>query len=1300
MVKTSLAWKDDVPEQSGQKISVNSLAFRPDGEQLVCAVGNRVLVYDPSSGNLVQSLKAHKDNVYCVCYDRPGKRFASGGADRTVIIWTTRCEGMLKYQHNDAIQSLAYNPVTQQLASVTATDYGLWSPDHKQVAKVKLPSKILCCAWTNDGQHLALGMFNGTVSIRSRSQSEERLVIKRSLPVWTLAWNPIGEEGYEVLALGCWDQTLTFHLLNGKQLCERRLDFDPCTISFFSNGEYLIVGGSDQRVTLWTKNGVKLATLAQERDWVWCAAQRPKANYIAVGTHGGHIAMYQLAFVTVHGLYLDTYAYRDGMTDVVVDQLVAEKRVVIPCKNYVRKIAVYKGGERDRVAVQLVERVMIFEVFADQGHIDGSRDLRYRLLHRIDKRLDCNLLVLTMYHVVLCLEQKLRLYDFNGVKVREWVLAAPIRYIKVVGGPPEREALLVGLKSGQVLKIFIDNPFPISLVKLQTAVRCLDLSSSRTKLAVVDDTATCLVYSLLGKRELLFQEPNANSIAWNTEYEDMLCFTGNGQLSIKTGSFPVHTQKLLGFVVGFRGSKIFCLHFVRMTTVDVPQSASMYRYLEKRDFEKAYSIACLGVTENDWRTLALQALAALKLGIARKAFIRIRDVRYIELLNRIEIERRQPDADDDVFVAEIYAHERKFEDAARLLKKSGRIDRAVDLFADMKMWIKAQEICPTEERLKELIRQQARWAEEVGDWHEAAVTWAAAGDNMRAIFIMGDRGWLDPLLNICRALPKSDTQCLQLCAQYFRKRGVHAYAEEAYVKLGDTKSLVSLHVEFNKWDEARAIADKHPEFITDVYLPYAEWLAVSDRFDEAQEAFRKAKRPNDALRMLYQLALNGVTQRRYDSAAFYFWRLSIEQLRVVAEEEQEVKERRSQAETSRAKEREGKPAVVAFADDKEKEGKSDKDKDKEVKEKDARKRREEREKEKERRKREAAETKKDAGSGLSDEALQRCKKFLIFYQRSEWYFAYHSIHKYTEVPFTSTDPSILFHTCRYLLMNITAPHAPECPAAISRLNILLALAKLSLDLEAYKLARAVYHQLQSFVLPRATMDDIDLQNILICAKPYLDKEDTVPICYRCSVTNPLLHKGGDVCANCLHPFVRSFHSFDHLPLVEFVLSPDFTHEDAERVLNSGEMGLRGYRAKDADYMEEMGLHGEPAPDVLSTAADRQRQAESAAHDMIDQEVNVTDPFQRQLLQLEYAQAGKGYQPVVVDKPMLLAMKRDEVFVVRWPTAAIPPVYYRNLIPDVVLYQCCQCNHFFHEEDFEFEALKKGCCPFCQKPYNP
>lgn len=35
-------------------------------------------------------LQGHRDYVYAVAYSRDGKRFASGGADKTIIIWTSK----------------------------------------------------------------------------------------------------------------------------------------------------------------------------------------------------------------------------------------------------------------------------------------------------------------------------------------------------------------------------------------------------------------------------------------------------------------------------------------------------------------------------------------------------------------------------------------------------------------------------------------------------------------------------------------------------------------------------------------------------------------------------------------------------------------------------------------------------------------------------------------------------------------------------------------------------------------------------------------------------------------------------------------------------------------------------------------------------------------------------------------------------------------------------------------------------------------------------------------------------------
>jgi intraflagellar transport protein 122 len=66
-----------------------------------------------------------------------------------------------------------------------------------------------------------------------------------------------------------------------------------------------------------------------------------------------------------------------------------------------------------------------------------------------------------------------------------------------------------------------------------------------------------------------------------------------------------------------------------------------------------------------------------------------------------------------------------------------------------------------------------------------------------------------------------------------------------------------------------------------IWLPHADWLSANDRFDEAQEAYKKAGRPDLSLRIIEFLTYNAVIERRFSDAAQYYWMLSAESLGLV-----------------------------------------------------------------------------------------------------------------------------------------------------------------------------------------------------------------------------------------------------------------------------------------------------------------------------------------------------------------------------------------------------------------------------------
>lgn len=73
---------------------------------------------------------------------------------------------------------------------------------------------------------------------------------------------------------------MSFYSSSGQQQgADKQLGYDPCSLTYYDN-DYILCGGSDRKVSMYTKSGVMLKTVAERDDWVWTVAARPKARQL------------------------------------------------------------------------------------------------------------------------------------------------------------------------------------------------------------------------------------------------------------------------------------------------------------------------------------------------------------------------------------------------------------------------------------------------------------------------------------------------------------------------------------------------------------------------------------------------------------------------------------------------------------------------------------------------------------------------------------------------------------------------------------------------------------------------------------------------------------------------------------------------------------------------------------------------------------------------------------------------------------------------------------------------------------
>ena len=136
-------------------------------------------------------------------------------------------------------------------------------------------------------------------------------------------------------------------------------------------------------------------------------------------------------------------------------------------------------------------------------------------------------------------------------------------------------------------------------------------------------------------------------------------------------------------------------------------------------------------------------------------------------------QRRQhhQDVPNEVFLAEIYSYQGKYEEAAALYKKLGKTDMAFNLYSELRQFDNAKNFVDTSDDVgsKKLIQKQAEWAKQSDDSSKAVDIYLEAGDNLEAIELIGDNGWID-FLGKQRTRTGKELQTGQKTSLWIRQR--------------------------------------------------------------------------------------------------------------------------------------------------------------------------------------------------------------------------------------------------------------------------------------------------------------------------------------------------------------------------------------------------------------------------------------------------------------------------------------------------------------------------------------------------